>query len=122
MIQTKVSQKNRPKRKPGLISSAMRRWFFFGAIGIILVFGFLGLFGKNGVLDMIKLKSMYEALQEESGSLLEEQEELKSEIARLQDNRHLEFLARDRLGLMRPQEFFIILDQPAKDSLIDKNP
>ena len=99
-------------RKRGRIGSSIRRWSLISAAGIVLVFGILGLFGKNGVLDMVKLKYLHQSLQKENLSLLETQEELKSEIARLHDGRYVEYLARERLGLMHPNEVFIILDIP----------
>lgn len=99
-----------PERRPSIIGQTLKRWFLLASLGIVTLFGILGLFGKNGVLDMIRLKSLHRGLDEEIAELQNEQEELKSEIARLKDPRYVEFLARDRLGLLRANEIFIVLD------------
>ncbi|MDX1386312.1 MAG: septum formation initiator family protein [bacterium] len=98
-------------KRPSVIGQTLRRWFFLASLGIVTLFGILGLFGENGVLDMIRLKSLHRSLGEEISQLQNEQEDLKSEIARLKDPRYVEFLARDHLGLLRSNEIFIVLDQ-----------
>ena len=105
------SKKKQPIKRPSQIGATIKRWFLLGALGIISFFGLLSLFGDNGILDMFHLKSLHRSLQQENTQLLERQEDLRAEIARLQDPRHMEFLARDRLGLMRSNEVFIILDE-----------
>lgn len=98
------------KRRRPSIGRTMKRWFLFSALGIIGVFGFLGFFGKSGVLDILRLKSLLAEIHAENKDLELKQQELREEIARLGDPVYLEFLAREQLGLMRPNEIFILLD------------
>lgn len=98
-------------RKRSQLGRSIRRFFLFGALGIISLFGILGFFGDNGVLDMIRLKTMHHQLQAENERLLEKQEALLLERARLQDSHYVEYLAREQLGLLKPNEVFIILDR-----------
>jgi cell division protein FtsB len=98
------------KRRHSSIGQSMKRWFFLAGLGIIGFFGALGFFGKNGVLDIIRLKALLSDLHAENHNLELKQEELHEEVARLGDPNYLEYLAREQLGLMRPNEIFILLD------------
>lgn len=103
----------RPDKKPKKRSALflkLKRYFFFGFSMILLGFGSLSVLGKNGVLDLLELQNLHRSLQNENQTLQKQQEELKMEIVRLNDPRYIEFLARERLGLMRPNEAFLILD------------
>lgn len=104
---------NRPDKKPKKRSALflkLKRYLFFGFLTILLGFGSLSFVGKNGVLDLLELQRLQRSLQNENQTLLKQQGELKMEIVRLNDPRYIEFLARERLGLMRPHEAFLILD------------
>lgn len=70
-------------------------------------------FSQNGILDLLRLKTLYRNLQNENAGLMNQQAELRAELERLQDPRYLEYLARERFGYMRPNEVFILLDSPA---------
>ena len=98
------------KRRSSSIGQSMKRWFFLAALGIITLFGGMGFLGKNGVLDIIHLKGLLSDLHAENRELEIKQEELREEVARLGDPNYLEYLAREQLGLMRPNEIFILLD------------
>jgi cell division protein FtsB len=106
-------------RRRGPIGITIKKWFVLSAAGIVALFGLLGLFGKNGILDMLHLKSIHRNLQRENLALLQKQEKLKGEMARLGDLHYVEFLARDQMGLMRPNEVFVILEPSPPHSSID---
>jgi cell division protein FtsB len=107
------------KKRPGSLAPSLRRLFFLGTLLIILGFGLLSTFGNNGILDLLKLQSLERVLQNENAKLLKEQEDLKAEVFRLQEPKYVEYLARERLGLMRPNEVFVILDAPQPHSPVD---
>jgi cell division protein FtsB len=102
------------KRRQSSISQSLKRWFFLTALGIIAVFGGMGFLGKDGVLDIIHLKGLLSDLHAENRELELKQEELREEVARLGDPSYLEYLAREQLGLMRPNEIFILLEDAPK--------
>lgn len=85
---------------------------FFVILALVLGFAALSVLGKNGILDLIKLQGMQHSLEKENEELLKHQEELKAEIERLQTPDYIESLARERFGLMRKNEVFLILDHP----------
>jgi len=108
------------------IKSMLTRFFLGGSLFIIFGFGLLTLFSNNGILDLLRLKTLYRTLQGENGDLLNQQEELRAEVERLKDPRYLEYLARERFGYMRPNEVFVVLDSPDEkpsptQSPVDKN-
>ena len=111
----KPAKEARPvPQRPSIIGKRIRRFFTLGALAIVAVFGLLSLFGENGLLDRIRLQAMHHRLEGEILELREEREEFLAEIARLKDPRYVEFLARDRLGLMKANEIFIILGEEKK--------
>lgn len=92
----------------------LTRFFLGGTLFILFGFGFLTLFSTNGILDLLRLKTLYRSLQGENTDLLGQQEELRAEVERLKDPRYLEYLARERFGYMRPNEVFVVLDSSAE--------
>ena len=114
----KVTNKSAPR--PRRVFTPVLFHLFFGGVFLILLgFGSLTLFSHNGILDLLRLKSLYHSLQNENAVLLSQQEELQAEVQRLQEPRYLEYLARERLGYMRPNEVFILLDSPKTQSPVD---
>lgn len=105
---------NKKTARDRRIKPMLTRFFLGGTLFIIFGFGLLTLFSNNGILDLIRLKSMYRSLQGENTDLLGQQEELRAEVERLKDPRYLEYLARERFGYMRPNEVFVVLDSPAE--------
>lgn len=98
-------------KKRGQLGPSIRRAFVFGALAIVGLFGILSLFGENGVIDMIRLKTMQHQIEAENQRLMDKQQALLDERARLQDPHYVEFLAREQLGMLKPNEVFIILDE-----------
>lgn len=111
----------KPSKKPRRLARAWRRLFYLAVFLMVVSFGLLSTLGENGLLDLVHLQSLFHSIESENNDLLKEQEELKAEVARLQDPRYMEFIARERLGLMRANEVFVILDRPASDSSVDKS-
>jgi cell division protein FtsB len=74
-----------------------------------------GLVGEKGLLETIKKRSEYRALEASIAAVRAENERLRQEAARLRnDAQAIEDLARRELGLIRPGEhLFIIRDVPA---------
>ncbi len=107
------------RRRPRRMGFALKRFFAMGALAIVSVFGVLSFIGDNGILDWIKLKALHQNLQKENSVLLLEQDKLRDEIRRLNDPRYIEFLARERLGLMKVNEIFLILSDSVSHSPVD---
>ncbi|MCE9624011.1 MAG: septum formation initiator family protein [Deltaproteobacteria bacterium] len=108
--------KKKSARPRGQLTPFLKRVFVGGVFFIIAGFGLLTLFSRNGILDLVRLKTLSRSLQNENTGLMKQQEELRAEVQRLQDPRYLEYLARERFGYMRPNEVFILLDTPQGDS------
>jgi cell division protein FtsB len=103
------------KRRHSPIGQTIKRWFLISALAIVGTFGALGFFGKSGVLDILRLKGLLSELHAENSGLELKQLELREEITRLGDPTYLEYLAREQLGLMRPNELFILLEPNKND-------
>ena len=110
---------HRPSKNRRPIGPKLRRYFFLGLAVIFLGFGSLSVLGKNGVLEMIELQNLHHSLENENAALLEQQEDLRAEINRLNDPQYLEFLARERLGLMKSNEVFLVFDGSKPNSPVD---
>jgi len=81
---------------------------FFGLIGV-------GLFGQSGLTHLRKLRAERSRLEEQTGQLKKENESLRSRISLLADNlKYLEKLAREKLGMVRPDE--VIIKMPEQGS------
>ncbi|HJQ82731.1 MAG TPA: septum formation initiator family protein [Candidatus Binatia bacterium] len=64
------------------------------------------LVGEHGVAHLMRLHAERRALGDTTFTLLQRNQALRAEIARLRnDDLHLEELARRQLGLVRPNEF-----------------
>ena len=87
----------------------MRAWVLGTAIALIaLTVG--SVFGDRGILNLVEKRRQLEALRAELEELRAENARLSSEIAALRTSpRAIERLAREQLGLARPDEtvFFI---------------
>lgn len=110
------------KGRPSYIGKSMKRWFFIGCLAIIGIFGVLGFLGENGALEIFRLKGLLANLRGEIHSLEVKQEDLKDEIAQLGEEHYVEFLAREQLGLMRPNEIFILIEPKPGQGNVDRNP
>jgi len=112
------SSKKKP-RKSSRGGNTTRNFFLLGVALLFTAFGLLSFFGKNGILEMIQLQAMEKSLQTENSVLVDQQEELRAEIDRLNQPRYIEYLARERFGLMRSNEAFLIVDPPSPHSPVD---
>ncbi|MFO1462246.1 MAG: septum formation initiator family protein [bacterium] len=108
-----TSGAKKPLRPRRHLTPLLKRFFLGGVLVILAGFGMLTFFSQNGILDLLRLKTLYRNLQNENAGLMNQQAELRAELERLQDPRYLEYLARERFGYMRPNEVFILLDSPA---------
>ncbi len=108
-----MSQSSPKKRSRRSSGRSFNKSGLFVILAIVLGFAAISVLGKNGILDLIKLQGMQHSLEKENTALSEQQEELKTEIERLQTDPYIESLARERFGLMRPNEVFLILDSPS---------
>ena len=106
----KASQKKRIRKSQ---NRSFNKNLFFVILTVVLAFAAVSILGKNGILDLIKLQGMQHSLEKENAELSQQQEELKAEIERLQTSPYIESLARERFGLMRPNEVFLIVDSPS---------
>jgi cell division protein FtsB len=87
-----------------------------GLLAAIVTVAASALAGSDGVNRLLLLRGERQALGEEAVRRLQENAALRAEIARLRsDPKYLEALARERLGLVRPDEMvyrFLNRDAP----------
>jgi cell division protein FtsB len=86
-----------------------------GLLAAIVTVAVSALAGSDGVNRLILLRGERQELGEEAVRRLQENAALRAEIARLRsDPKYLEALARERLGLVRPDEMvYRFLDRDA---------
>lgn len=102
-----------PRSEP---RTRMRAWVLGTAIALIaLAVG--AVFGDRGILNMLGEREKVGALRSELDALRAENARLSGEIADLRSNpRAIERLAREELGLARPDEtVFLIRDAAASE-------
>lgn len=90
----------------------MKRVFIVLAVVVFAGLIGFGLFGKSGLLSLQKLRSEREKLEQQSNQLQKENQGLRKKIALLsEDLKYLEKLARQKLGMVRPDEVIIKVPQ-----------
>jgi cell division protein FtsB len=92
----------------------MRAWVLGTAIALIaLAVG--SVFGDRGILNLLQKRRELDSLRTELDDLRSENARLASEIAELRTSpRAIERLAREQLGLARPDEtVFFVREEPA---------
>lgn len=90
-------------------ASLRRRLFIVGLGFLLLVMLTTSFFGKKGVMDLRRARHELAALKLEAERLQGERERLRKEIAELErDPRAVELEARDKLGLVRPDEKVVV--------------
>jgi cell division protein FtsB len=109
--------------KPATVSSSNLRRRGRRAVQYLLVFvGCVlvvdALVGEKGLLEMVKKRQEYRALEQSLADVRVENARLREEAQRLQDDPGaIEDLARRELGLMKPGEkLFILKDVPQTDT------
>jgi cell division protein FtsB len=85
-------------------------------VGCVLVLD--ALVGEKGLLEMLKKRQEYRALEQSLADARAENAKLREEARRLQEDASaIEDLARRELGLIKPGEkLFIVKDVPATDT------
>lgn len=85
-------------------------------VGCVLVMD--ALVGEKGLLEMLKKRQEYRALEQSLAAIRADNARLSEEVRRLQEDASaIEDLARRELGLIKPGEkLFILKDVPPTDS------
>jgi cell division protein FtsB len=90
----------------------MKRVFIVLAVVVFAGLIGFGLFGKSGLLSLQKLRTERERLEQQSNQLQTENQGLQKKIELLSaDLKYLEKLARQKLGMVRPDEVIIKVPQ-----------
>ncbi|MGD9730561.1 MAG: septum formation initiator family protein [Desulfamplus sp.] len=83
----------------------MEKTIYISAISVMIVLAFLILYGKNGFMDVHKLKLQEEAIISENDAINESNKILERKINRLKsDISYIEHIARHELGMVSKDE------------------
>jgi len=98
------------REEPRPAGASLRRRLFKVLLGfLLLVMLTTSFFGKKGVMDLRQARRELAALKLEAERLQGELVRLRKEIAELErDPRAVELEARDKLGLVRPDEKVVV--------------
>ena len=98
------------REEPRPAGPSLRRRLFKVLFGfLLLVMLMTSFFGKKGVMDLRQARRELAALKLEAERLQGERARLRKEIAELErDPRAVELEARDKLGLVRPDEKVVV--------------
>ena len=92
-----------PPTPRGVLGSRQRLAVVLAAV--VLLSGTLTVFGRNGVVHLLGLRADRITLSERAFALMHRNAELRDRIVRLhEDDRYLEDIAREKLGLVRDDE------------------
>jgi cell division protein FtsB len=95
----------------------MRAWVL-GTVIALIALGVGSVFGDRGILNMMSEREKVEALRGELDELRAENARLSSEIADLRTSpRAIERLAREELGMARPDETVFLIREAGTDDL-----
>lgn len=114
---------SRPRIPELRIGTALPATARTARLGLALLFSLLAgvialttVFGNNGVLHLLQLSRQHDALSERAFLVVGHNKRLRRMIVRLrQDDRYLEAVAREKLGLVRDQE--VVYRFPGASSL-----
>ena len=82
---------------------------------VLLVMGFLILFGKKGLIDNYKMQQMVKELSTTNEQMLKDNNKLKQEILLLRkDPIYIERLARDELGMVKKGDIIYRMSDETK--------
>jgi cell division protein FtsL len=97
---------------------ARMRAFVLGTVIALIALGVGSVFGDRGILNMLGEREKVESLRAELDELKAENARLSAEIADLRTSpRAIERLAREQLGLARPDETVFLIREAAPDDL-----
>jgi cell division protein FtsB len=104
-----------PRAEP---KTRLRAWVL-GTVIALIALGVGSVFGDRGILNMLGERDKVETLRSELDTLRAENARLSGEIADLRSNpRAIERLAREELGLARPDETVFLI----RDAVPDERP
>jgi cell division protein FtsB len=107
-----VSRRPEPIKRNRPVSQPVRRRVRWELLVVILVSAYLLFQGLRGVWKQREMTQRYQALLKQIETELNLKEQQQGKLARLQDPRYIEFLARDRLGLVKRGEKVYKLTEP----------
>jgi len=82
---------------------------------ILLVMGFLILFGRKGLIDNYKMQQMVKELSTTNEQMLKENNKFKQEILLLRkDPKYIERLARNELGMVKKGDIIYRMSDETK--------
>ena len=94
----------------------MKTWVL-GTVIAVIALAVGSVFGDRGILNLLDKRRQVEALRSELDQLRAENARLAAEVTALRTSpRAVERLAREELGLARPDETVFLLRQPAADA------
>ncbi len=97
----------------------MKKFFAILGLGAFFALIGLGIFGERGIIQLKKLRAERKKLEQKIKILEQENDELAQKIKLLQnDFKYLERLARQKLGMIRPDELILKLPE---DELENQN-
>jgi len=80
-------------------------------LSLLLILGFLTLFGDKGVVHLLRLQKELTRIREANRKIEEENQKLKEEVRRLRhEKRYIEEIARRELGLVKEGEIIYQFD------------
>jgi len=86
-------------------SRSSQRWLVYVLSSLLVAFALFTAFGERGVFHLWRLRGEKGQLDEKNYALQKENDALRERIDRIRhDDRFLEKLAREELGLIRPGE------------------
>ena len=96
-------------KSPGTKDNKSRLFLILGVV-LVAITAF-AIFGKNGLIDVYKLKNERDSISQKTLRLKEENKQLASEIALLKtDDRYVAKIARDELGMIGKDEVLYKMD------------
>lgn len=94
--------------------SGSQRGFLLALAALALTACVASSFGTDGIFHVLELRRQRRALSDRAFSLLQRNEALRKQILRFRDDdRHLETLAREKLGLVGEREVVYRFPAPA---------
>jgi cell division protein FtsL len=105
-----------------LLIEKQHRLVIGGGIGCFLLLSLLAIAGERGFFEVYQFSRHLERVESQIRVLEEENQRLRKQVTRLgSDPDQVEKLAREDLGLARPDEIiFEIVDEPAQDPFWNK--